>query len=91
VIFPKTISELFPDVRQPTRIGKGCSLQPKPLAEPAAKNLHHNLEKLTRRLEALWAFLNPFHLLDFVDFGAARSFDLYCGAPGFADQRARDW
>jgi len=44
-----------------------------------------------RAYSRLFGLSKPFHLLDFVDFGAARSFDLYYGAHGFADQRAGDW
>jgi hypothetical protein len=40
--------------RRPAPEWKGLPPAPtrEPLAEPAAKNLQHNLEKLTRRLEA---------------------------------------
>jgi hypothetical protein len=55
VIEPNIMRRPAPNpVRRPALEWKGLPSAPtrEPLAEPAAKNLQHNLEKLTRRLEA---------------------------------------
>jgi hypothetical protein len=72
VIEPNIMRRPAPNpARRPALEWKGLPPAPtrEPLAEPAAKNLHHNLEKLTRRLEAELRGSPPFRRQRTEDLG----------------------